>query len=88
MNESNQAHVEIMTSLAAIKQELVGVNEHLGILNGKVATQEGKIGAMQIRDARADGKREGSKTIIIGLWVIASTILSACGATFLEHILK
>lgn len=77
-----------MTSLASIKQELVGVNEHLGVLNGKVAKQEEKIGAMQLRDAKADGKREGSRTIIVAAWSVGSVVLCSVGVVFLEHFFK
>lgn len=86
--EKDTAHIEIMTSLASIKQELVGVNDHLTVLNSKVATQEGKIGAMQIRDAKADGKREGSRTIIVAAWSVGSVILCSVGVVILEHMFK
>lgn len=91
MNESN-AHKEIMLAISELKtgQELTNlklgaIDQHLATLNGKVATQEGKIGSMQIRDARADGKREGSRTVIVAAWSVASAILCSIGVVLLEH---
>lgn len=89
------AHIELMTAINSIKvtqelsnQKLEGIDQHLATLNSKVATQAGQIGEMQIRDARADGKREGSKTVIMVIWVIGSTLLSSIGVTIFNHIFK
>jgi len=87
METKDQAHIEIMTSLASIKTELVGVNEHLITLNSKVATQEHKIGAMQVRDAFNDGKTQGASKTISIFWTVITTLLLAGGFQFIEHII-
>ena len=77
-----------MTSLSSIKQELIAVNEHLVMLNSKVATQEGKIGAMQIRDAFKDGQTRGASQTINVIWTVVSALLLAGGFEVIKALFK
>lgn len=93
MDEKDKAHIEIMTAITELKmgqalsnEKLTGIDQHLVTLNSKVATQEGKIGAMQLRDARNDGKAEGSSKTLNVFWVIVSTLLLSGGFQFIEHL--
>lgn len=88
MEKTDTAHIEIMSSLASIKTELVGVNEHLVTLNSKVATQEGKIGAMQLRDAFNDGQMKGASKTVNVIWTVVSALLLAGGFEFIKTMFK
>ena len=46
---------KIMTSLTTLMVGQDATNEHLRILNGKVATQEGNINTLMLWKARAEG---------------------------------
>ena len=63
---------KIMTSLTTLMVGQDATNEHLRILNGKVATQEGNINTLMLWKARAEGF---TGAINIG-WTLILTILS------------
>jgi hypothetical protein len=93
--EKDTAHIEIMTAINELKigqslanEKLSGIDQHLVTLNSKVATQEAKIGAMQLRDARNDGKAEGASKTISIFWTVVTTLLLAGGFQFIEHLIS
>ena len=62
----------LWNSLQALQFGQDATNEHLKILNGKVATQEGQINTLTLWKARAEGF---TGAINIG-WTLILTILS------------
>lgn len=70
-------YANIMSGLATLVAGQEGTNEHLRILNGKVATQEGKINALMLWRANIEGF---TGAISVG-WGLIISLVSGCAAT-------
>jgi len=75
-----------MVQLGIQKELLVGINVHLATLNSKVATQEARIGKIEMIGAFHDGEKKGSKTVIIAVWSVISALLTIGGVSLIQNL--
>lgn len=78
----------LMIQLGIQKEILVGISAHLVTLNGKVATQEGRVGKLEIDNAFKAGERKGVNSTVVAMWSIISALIAAGGISLLNHYLK
>ena len=61
MDEQSK-HSEIMLSLGRLEGQTISINQHLGQLNSKVATHEGRLNHMDVEDGKLGVFLESMKT--------------------------
>lgn len=79
---NSDQYTSIMTTLATLVAGQAGTNEHLRLLNGKVAKHEESINTMLLWKAEAKGFLGA---INIG-WTLVISLISGTAATFIYWI--
>lgn len=75
MNLEQEQHTQIMVALGKLETGMIGINQHLAQLNGKIATQEGRLNHMDVEDGKLQGVIEALKntdredTMVKNKWI-------------------